>query len=211
MSNPSARAPEPKTSPPDRPAVLLVHGIWDTAEQLEPLARALRSSEPHRRVESISLKPNDGSATIDVLASQVAEAAATMAALPERVDLVGFSMGALACRYFVQRLGGRERVRKFVSLAGPHAGTWTAFATTKAGAKQMRPDSALLSELATDEDPWGPVEVHSFWTPFDLMILPARSGQLPHARSDERIAVALHRWMISDRRVLRRVCELLSS
>ena len=210
VSKSTAPAPDGETNARCSPPVLLVHGIWDTAVQLEPLASALRSAEPSRPVESISLEPNDGSATIDVLASQVADAASEMVGSMERLDLVGFSMGALACRYFVQRLGGRESVRKFVSLAGPHAGTWTAFAATKAGAKQMRPKSDLLCELAKDEDPWGPVEVHCLWTPLDLMIVPAGSGRLPHARSDERIAVALHRWMITDRRVLRRVCQLLS-
>jgi triacylglycerol lipase len=51
--------------------------------------------------------------------------------------------------------------------------------------------------------------VHTVWTPYDLMILPAKSSQLPGARSDLRVPVAMHRFMLSDPRVLDHVANLL--
>ena len=46
-----------------------------------------------------------------------------------RLDIVGFSMGALASRHYIQRGAGKQRVRRFVSISGPHAGTLTAYTT----------------------------------------------------------------------------------
>jgi len=162
---------------------------------------------------AIDLLPNDGRAIVPVLAAQVAhavdEAIASIDGDDPRVDVVGFSMGALVTRYYLQRGGGKSRVRRFVSISGPHAGTINALALPFAGVRQMRPGSELLRDLASDPDPWGPVEVHTVWTPYDLMILPARSSKLPGARSERVIPVKMHRWMITDPRVLDHVASLL--
>ena len=195
---------------PARTAVLIVHGIWDSAARIAPLAAALRA-RGHAEVFTVDLRPNDGRAPLEELAEQVQEQ--VEAICTERgdtqLDLIGFSMGALIARYYVQRLGGRERVRRFVSISGPHAGTWTAYALPFAGVRQMRPTSAFLRELQRDADPFGPVQVHCVYTPWDLMIVPPHSSVLPGAQSVHRVPVRLHRWMLTDARVVERVAELL--
>lgn len=160
---------------------------------------------------AVNLAPNDGRAPLAALAAQVDAAAHRLAREvgEARIDLVGFSMGALVSRYWIQRLGGRALVRRYVSICGPHAGTANAYALPFAGVRDMRPGSALLADLARDADPWGEVEVHCFWTPFDLMIVPARSAILPGARTVQRFPIAMHRWMITDDRVISAVCEVL--
>lgn len=198
MSAPPAARPRGGPLP-----VVLVHGIWDDARRLEPLRAGLaaRGVGPLRVAE---LRPNDGSAPIAELAARLdarlAELAEELGA--PRLDVVGFSMGALVTRYVVQRLGGKARVRRFVSVSGPHAGTHAARALPLRGARDMRPGSALLADLARDPDPWGPVEVHVLYTPFDMMIVPSASSRLPHARSETVLRVPLHRWMITDARAL---------
>jgi triacylglycerol lipase len=191
-------------------AVLLVHGIWDSAERIAPLADALRA-RGHGAVFAFDLRPNDGRAPIERLAEQVQREADRILAerAPAPLDLVGFSMGALIARYYLQRLGGKSRIRRFISISGPHAGTWTAYGLPFAGVRQMRPGSALVRALASDPDPFGAVEVHCLYTPWDLMILPPRSSILPGARSVERVPVRLHRWMLTDPRVVERVAERL--
>jgi triacylglycerol lipase len=190
----------------------LVHGIWGDAAQLDPLRRALEARG--LSAVALTLSPNDGSASIEELGGQIGRAIdglrqATSTETDQKVDLVGFSMGALASRWYVQRGGGKARVRRFVSISGPHAGTLTAHALGHAGARQMRPQSDLLSDLAADDDPWGPVEVHALYTPFDLMVVPATSALLPRARTTHKIPALLHRWMLSDRRVHEIVASLL--
>ncbi|UJR82551.1 lipase family alpha/beta hydrolase [Sandaracinus amylolyticus] len=190
--------------------VLLVHGIWDRAADLAALQRGLerRGIAP---VRAMDLVPNDGRAPILVLAEQVASRASELAREhgTERVDVVGFSMGALVTRTYVQRLGGKARVRRFVSISGPHRGTATAFALPFAGTRDMRPGSAFLAQLESDADPWGDVEVHVLYTPLDLMIVPATSSRLRGARSETAMNVALHRWMIEDERAIERVAAIL--
>jgi triacylglycerol lipase len=198
------------TSGKSGPPVLVVHGIWDSARRIAPLVAGLTARGLHP-VVSFDLVPNDGRAGIAVLAAQIAEQAEALRARSQqpRIDLVGFSMGALASRYFVQRLDGRERVRRFVSISGPHAGTYTAHALPLTGVRQMRPASAFLNDLAGDRDPWGSVEVHCIYTPFDLTILPAKSSLLTGARSVHRVPVLIHRAMLRDTRVLDIVARLL--
>ncbi len=190
--------------------VLLVHGIWDSSSRLSPLRSGL-VLRGVRSVHAVDLVPNDGRAPIPTLGAIVAREAARLRAESgsERIDIVGFSMGALVSRWFVQRGGGRDVVRRFVSISGPHHGTVTAYALPFAGVRDMRPRSALLSELGADADPFGNVEVHCVYTPFDLMIVPATSSVLPHAKTTRSIPVPMHRWMITDGRVLDHVAELL--
>ena len=195
--------------------ILCVHGIWDSAARLTPLVRGL-VAQGLSPVQAFDLVPNDGSASIEALGAQLANQVESVrrAHACSHVDLVGFSMGALCSRYFVQRLGGKDTVRRFVSIAGPHAGTWTAYGLPlprHVGTRQMRPGSALLRALAHDQEPFGPVRVHCIYTPLDAMILPARSSILRGAHSVTRIPAAMHRLLLSDRRVHRRIGEILRS
>jgi triacylglycerol lipase len=190
--------------------VLLVHGIWDVGARFDRLRSVLEAADIGP-IEALDLAPNDGSGRIEELASQLDRAATN---LLERagvlhLDLVGFSMGALVSRYWLQRMGGKERTRRFVSISGPHNGTLTAFAMRKAGVVQMRPKSELIAALDADPDPWGACEVHTLWTPYDLMIVPAKSSRLPKVAHEHVIPVALHRWMITDRRALSEIVTIL--
>jgi triacylglycerol lipase len=190
--------------------VLLVHGIWDTAKVMGPLKTGLlqRGLGP---VHALDLVPRGGRASIAELGKLVAVEANALAAREgaRRIDIVGFSMGALVARWYVQRGGGKETVRRFVSISGPHHGTLNAYALPLTAVREMRPNSALLRELASDPDPFGPVDVHCVYTPFDLMILPAKSSILAGARSVRAIRVAIHGLMIFDRRVQDHVAAVL--
>lgn len=189
--------------------VLVVHGIWDSARRMAPLVNGLRDRGlPH--VHAFDLIPTWGTASIATLGQTVIhEARALAAAHGGPIDLVGFSMGALLSRWFVQRGGGKHVVRRFVSIAGPHHGTLSAWALPLAGPRDMRPNSALLRDLASDTDPWGAVEVHCVYTPYDVMILPATSAILPGARSVQQIPAKMHRFLVTDARVHAHVAALL--
>ncbi|WP_017658730.1 hypothetical protein [Baaleninema simplex] len=74
----------------------------------------------------------------------------------------------------------------------------------------MRPNSEFLLELDRDaRDLLGQIDFTSIWTPYDLMILPARSSQLS-VGTDRQIPVALHSWMLEDLRCIELVVETLS-
>ncbi len=159
---------------------------------------------------AIDLKPNDGQAPLTELAKQVHTAARALIerSQNDRVDLVGFSMGALVGRVWIQRGSGRDLCRKFISVSGPHHGSlWARVGRRLPGIMDMCPGSSLLRDLESDPDPWGEVEVYNYFTPLDLMIVPASSSKLPSTHHERRVWVPFHRSMIRSRRVL---CEIIS-
>jgi triacylglycerol lipase len=188
----------------ERKPVLLVHGYLDTSKIFRHMRAFLE--EEGREVHCVNLVPNNGSIGLDDLARQVAAYAAGIEA---SFDLIGFSMGGMVSRYYVQRLGGAKRVRRFITISSPHRGTYIAFARQSVGVRQMRPGSTFLRDLDRDCESLQSLDFTSIWTPFDLMIVPANSSVIGAARC-VRVNVALHPLMVSDRRVLRLVGNLLS-
>ena len=162
-----------------------------------------------RRPRGKHLVPRNGDAGLDHLAGQLAAWIEANFDAGESIDVVGFSMGGLVARYYIQRLGGIERVRRFITVSSPHKGTWTAFLRHNRGARQMRPGSDFLQDLNRDAATLSRIEFTTIWTPFDLMIVPADSSELGVGRSI-RIHVAAHPLMVRDRRVLDLVHHLLS-
>jgi triacylglycerol lipase len=159
---------------------------------------------------AIDLVPGNGSASIERLAAQLA--AYVEAELPAGApfDLVGFSMGGVVSRYYVQRLEGASRVRHLVTISSPHRGTATAYLSKRPVALQLRPGSPLLADLNGDLSALERIEVTSLWTPLDLMILPPQSSRLPLGR-EVLVPAPLHALMLHDPRALRAVAEALSA
>lgn len=194
---------------PVPPPVLFVHGIWDTGRIFDTMVERLRA-RGFVHLHALDLSPPDASVPLAEYGRQVDVAARKLLAdsRAERLDIVGFSMGTLAARWWLVKRGGRELARRFVSIAGPQHGTWTAFFNWLPGAVDMRPGSEFLRELASDPAGFGGVEVISMWTPMDLMIIPASSGVLPGSE-ERKFRVPLHGLMPSDARVIDAVAEAL--
>ncbi len=197
--------PAPAVVVPDRNPVVLVHGIFSDSGDFARMARHLRAEG--WEVFTPDLKPNGGEAGIDELAHQLA--AYNERQLPGRkLDLVGFSMGGLVSRYYLQRLSGLRHVERFVSLAAPHHGTVLARWHGGSGGRHMRPQSDLLRDLGRDADQLSRVKFTSIYTPLDLIIVPARSSEMPQAKN-VRIWAAMHPSLILEKRCLRAVAEAL--
>lgn len=186
----------------------MVHGIWKSGASFRALSRHL--AKRGFDVHTIDLTPNDGRAGIPELGEQLSAFVEKLLPNGEPLDLVGFSMGGVVGRYYLQRLGGAERVRRFVTISSPHNGTMTAYLRRLPGALQMRPDSELLRELNREIQALGRLDVTSIWTPLDLMIVPPQSSRLPIGR-EVLVAAPLHALMLHDPRSLRAVAEALEA
>lgn len=187
--------------------ILLVHGIWDSSRDLRKLQRALKAAGASHTL-AIDLNPNDGSTSLRALVPQLDAAAEKLqrASGSPQVDLIGFSMGALLSRIWVQRGMGREACRRFISISGPHAGSqWARFRRKMPGISEMKPGSDLLNDLSRDADPWGSVEVYSYYTPLDLMIIPAASSRLERVHRERKIWASSHRAMVTSPRVIGKI------
>ena len=145
----------------------------------------------------LDLIPSNGEVGLDLLAKQVVDYIAATFAAEQPLDLLGFSMGGIVSRYYVQRLGGIKRVQRFITLASPHNGTWTAYFRPGSGCIQMRPGSDFLQDLNQDAAMLEKLNFTSIWTPFDLMIVPSISSKIPVGR-DVQVPVLGHAWMLTD-------------
>lgn len=192
----------------DRHPVLLVHGIWKTQATFRRMSRYL--NERGFSVHAIDLSPNDGSLGIDHLAGQVKAYIDATFPAGSAVDLVGFSMGGLVSRYYVQRLGGVDRIKRFITISAPHNGSMWAHVRKLPGYLHMRPQSQLILDLNRDVDVLSRINFTSIWTPLDLMILPAHSSRLP-VGEEVLVAAPLHALMLDDPRSLKAVAAALSA
>jgi len=161
-------------------------------------------------VHAVDLVPSDGSVGLPELAGQLASFVDEKLGPEAPFDLVGFSMGGVVSRYYLQRLGGHPRVRRLVTISSPHHGTMTAYLSRKTGVTQLRPESALLADLNQDLSALDAVDVTTLWTPLDLMIIPADSSRLPLGR-EVLVAAPLHALMLHDPRAMRAVATALSA
>jgi triacylglycerol lipase len=190
--------------------ILLVHGINDTGARFDKMRSVLlaRGLGP---VHAMNIAPSDASITLEAMGEQVMDGLRALmeSASAQKVDIVAFSMGALAVRHVLHVLDGRSGVRRFVSVSGPHHGTLTAYLDRKAGTRQMRPGSRYLREINAAEGEWGDVEVYSFRSPLDLVVIPATSSVLEGA-SNRSFTVAAHHLMLSDDKVIEAVVQALA-
>jgi triacylglycerol lipase len=190
---------------PDATPVILVHGIYSSAADMTRIANQLRKTG--RKVFTPSLEPANGSATLDTLAAQLA-AFADREVPDGKFDLVGFSMGGLVSRYYVQRLGGLDRVGRFVTLATPHNGTVMAHLFRGAGHLQMRPGSSFLRDLDADADVLKRVGFTSLYTPLDTIIVPAKSSE-QFAATNIKVWGVMHPSFVLEKRCINAVADSL--
>ncbi len=186
--------------------VVLIHGIGDDSSKMERLRRHLVSTG--REVHALALRANWGQSGIDSQAEEVRQYVDAHLPQGERFDLIGFSMGGIVARYYVQRLGGLERVRRLVTVSSPHRGTIMAYLLGTKASRQMRPGSAFLRDLASDAEQLARVGFTSFWTPFDLIILPASSSIVRGAKC-HRVWCLAHPLMVAEPRCLRAITASL--
>ena len=175
--------------------VILVHGINDTALKMRHLGWHL--SNLGWSVYAISLSPSSGKIGIGKMAEQLKKFIDKNAKTDTKVDLVGFSMGGLVCRYYIQRLGGIQKTERLITLSTPHHGTWMANFIDNTGCIEMRRNSEFLQSLNSDLDVCVKLKITSVYTPFDLMILPTTSSHLQFAKN-VRVPILLHPLMVRD-------------
>jgi triacylglycerol lipase len=189
-----------------RNPIVLVHGMWDTESVFEKLKPYLQSRG--HDVYSFDMLPSNGAAPLEVLAAQLANYIDRTFGRDPAIDLLGFSMGGIVSRYYLQRLGGLDRTQRFVTVSSPHNGTTMAELAFLPGAKQMRVGSLFLQDLNRDLDRLATLQFTSIWTPLDAIIVPAASSQLSVA-TNQKVLVPWHKLMVYDRRSLAAIGQAL--
>ncbi|MDQ2096196.1 MAG: alpha/beta fold hydrolase [Tychonema bourrellyi B0820] len=192
----------------DRNPVILIHGIWDTKTIFNKMSAHL--TQLGWCVHSLNLTPNDGSIGLDSLAQQLADYISQTFDPKQAIDIVGYSMGGLVSRYYVQRLGGIDRVQRFITISSPHSGTLTAYSLPLPGYLDMRPNSGFLRDLHQDVTMLKRLNFTSIWTPFDVMILPSHSSKMSVGK-EVKVNVLLHGQMVTDIQSINALVEELKA
>ncbi len=159
--------------------ILLVHGLVDNRSIFALLRRALRRRGFGRVIAlNYSLLTDDIRSAACRLAEVVEELCSDTGY--ERIHVVGHSMGGLIARYYVQRLGGDDRVHTLVTLGTPHGGTAWARVVPHRLFRQLRPGSDVVAELAASAAGCRTRFV-AIWSDLDQLVLPRSAALIEHA------------------------------
>ncbi|MCP9834743.1 triacylglycerol lipase [Cyanobium sp. Aljojuca 7A6] len=163
-----------------RPPLVLVHGLFDTPRVFERLERRLAGRREPLLLPALPLR--FGIAPIQTSAQRLAGHIEAAFGGSETIDILGFSMGGVIARTWIQLMGGHVRTRRFLSLGSPQQGTLTAQPWPRpllAGVADLKLGSALLRQLNADLTTLQGIDCSSYGTATDLMVLPGWHGVLP--------------------------------
>jgi triacylglycerol lipase len=191
--------------------ILLVHGLVDNRSIFTLLRRHLRR-RGFGRVWTINYR---------IWTTDLRDAARQLAASVEaiceqtgydRIHVIGHSMGGLVARYYVQCLGGDERVHTLVTLGTPHHGTRAARLFPRGVCRQLTPGSEVVAELA---EPAAGCQTRfvSFWSDIDALMSPKQAAILDHpdlAARNILVPGVGHMSLPIDRRVVREITSTLA-
>jgi len=187
--------------------VVLVHGFWNSHRYLGCLAAGLRK-RGWEVFSDFDLQPNNGKVGIEVLAQQLARYVDEKIGQDKPFHLVGYSMGGLVARYYIQYLAPKGKADHLVTIATPHNGTYRGYTFNRIGLIQMRPDSRFLRKLNAEISRLGDAKVTSIWTRFDTIVIPNKSARLPVGK-EVVLPIGVHAFLPFDHRVLNEVDKAL--
>jgi triacylglycerol lipase len=158
--------------------ILLVHGLVDNRSIFTVLRRALRrrgfgriwTMNYHVLTHDVRAAAQRLAATVEAICEQTGY---------ERIHVIGHSMGGIIARYYVQRMGGDDRVHTLVTLGSPHGGTRAAHLLPRGVCRQLTPRSEIIAELAQPAATCRTRFV-SFWSDLDALISPKRAARVDH-------------------------------
>lgn len=193
----------PRWKPADRLPVIFCHGYMGDATNFVLLRRRLFTSG-FRSQATVWLRPfwrpcSEYARLIDERVRDVLRRTGAPA-----VDLVAHSMGGLASRRYLAHPGRASSVRRLVTIGTPHRGTIFAHAGVGACAEDLRPGSALLSELDGDLEQLAPRKVLSIHGDLDLIAQPS-TARVPAPQENLLIQGLGHSSLLCSRRVHRAI------
>jgi triacylglycerol lipase len=184
------------------PPLVLVHGLWDSPRLFNRLVGRLgRAREP---LLLPHLPHRLGLTRMLPLADRLGRAIEAAYGPEQPIDLLGFSMGGVIGRTWIQILGGHRRTRRFISVGSPQQGTITAQPLPSwlvGGIAELKLGSPLIERLNADPTALEGIDCRSFYSPTDQVVVPGWKGVLPVGRCTA-LPPTLHQHILSDPRSL---------
>jgi triacylglycerol lipase len=191
--------------------IILIHGVVDNRSVFAMLKRGLRR-RGFGRIITLNYSPLTDDVRVVAGRLEALVEALCIETGYERVHVIGHSMGGLVARYFVQRMGGDSRVHTLVTLGTPHQGTAPANFVPHPVARQMRPGSDIMTELAAPS-PGCRTRFVAIWSDLDQMIIPKSNARIEHPDLNARnvfVPCVGHNSLPVDGRVVHEICTTLA-
>ena len=182
--------------------LILVHGLWDKPSLFKMLFKRLR--QKNIQFFTPYLPHKLGSVPISHLAKDLDDYILSEFGEEVVIDLLGFSMGGLISRFWLQKMNGFRRTNRFISIGSPHEGTLLARMVPSgwlSGIADMKPGSGFLNELNTDFHTLKEVDCISFFCRWDFMVIPGCRAVLPVGKSFP-MPVCTHKGLITHPRAV---------
>ncbi len=180
-----------------RPLVL-VHGLWNTPKLFERFINQLNQRPSN--LFAPHLPHQSGKVGIRKLAKDLDFQIQARFGINEPIDLLGFSMGGLIGRVWLQELAGFNRTIRFFSIGSPHKGTLTAQCVPNylfSGISEMKIGSMFLDSLDNSLVNLREVRCKSYFCILDLMVFPGFRAVLPIGDSIS-VPVLTHKGLIKN-------------
>lgn len=167
-----------------KPLVLLVTGSMIVSDFFDAIAARLQK-EGFRTV--VYQPPDLLTEPLEVGARNVGEAVETILAATgdEKLHVLAECNGGVASRYWLQNLGGHERVDRFITFVSAHHGTKAVLLPLYCGVADVKPGSAFLCEMESDRMPEGGPPVTSIYMRDDEIMWPSTTSRLEGALNIE--------------------------
>ena len=157
-----------------RNPIILIHGLWNTSSIFSSITSKL--DDIGIEYFAPTLKHSYGMTSIIELTNILNELILEKYGVEKELDILGFSMGGIIGRYWLQKFNGYKRTRRFISIGSPHKGTFIAQLVPKfpfRGISEMKIKSKFLIELAKNDFLLDGIECINFFTYWDLMVFPS--------------------------------------
>jgi triacylglycerol lipase len=161
-----------------------VHGLLDSPRVFNALKHRLGEQRHPLLIPDLPLRL--GLTPVPEAAELLGSHIEAAFGLEQPIDLLGFSIGGVIARTWIQLLGGHQRTRRFISVGSPQQGTLTALpwpGRLLAGIADLKWGSPLLEQLNGNLDNLAGVECCSFYSAIDLAVLPGWRAVLPVGRT----------------------------
>ena len=193
----------------NRNPIILIHGLWNTSSIFSLLSSKLDEKE----VEYFAPTLNHafGMTSIVELTNLMDQLILEKYGLEQEIDILGFSMGGIIGRYWINKFNGYKRTKRFITIGSPHNGTLTSQLVPKypfRGISEMKINSSLLRDLAKYDYFLNDIDCISFFTYWDLMVFP---GWRANLNVGEKISLNIfkHRNLVRNPAAVERIIERL--
>tara|TARA_B100000965_G_scaffold394978_1_gene407870 strand:+ start:517 stop:1119 length:603 start_codon:yes stop_codon:yes gene_type:complete len=178
--------------------IFFIHGLWNNPELFTKLIERTKKDDSHLYRPHLPHKL--GKTSLLELARDLDSKIEEFVGSEKEIDIVGFSMGGLISRIWLQKYNGFLRTKRFFSIGTPHFGTYTAQLMPSSfmpGIAEMKRGSGLLSQLNNDLTSLEKIQCTSFFTKWDLMSFPGWQAKLSIGNSYA-LPVLTHKELITN-------------